>query len=98
MVTTQCNDPMLNIKVKNSQIYQVPQTPLSIIAQNNEGSSKMENLNHLAYRDLELEAMVEGVSEISDLNRAVSEILKNRKSDPDDIMSKKRRQRLTYEQ
>ena len=97
MVPNNCNDPMMNIMVKSSQICQVPQTPVSIIAQNNEGSSKMENLNHLAYQNMDLEAEVEGVSEISDLNRAVSEILKNRKSDPDDVMSKKRRQRLTYE-
>ena len=69
-----------------------------MIAQNNENSSKVENLNGPAYRDLELEAEVDGISEYSDLNRAVSEILKNRKSDPDDAMSKKRRQRLTYEQ
>ena len=58
----------------------------------------MNPLNTEAYRAMDLEAEVEGVSEISDLNRAVSEILKNRKSDPDDLMSKKRRQRLTYEQ
>ena len=69
-----------------------------MIAQNNENSPKVENLNGPAYRDLELEAEVDGISEYSDLNRAVSEILKNRKSDPDDAMSKKRRQRLTYEQ
>ena len=37
------------------------------------------------------------LTEYSDLNQAVSAILKCRKSDPNDILSKKHRQRLTYE-
>ena len=38
------------------------------------------------------------LTEYSDLNQAVSAILRCRKSDPNDGISKKHRQRLTYEQ
>ena len=64
----------------------------------NECSSKAPNLNNHAFLAMVDEADVDALSEYSNLNRAVSEILKNRKSDPNDIMSKKRRQRLTNEQ
>ena len=44
------------------------------------------------------EADCDAISIDSNLNRAVSAILKNRKSEFDDSSFKKRRQRLTYEQ
>ena len=72
--------------------------PITEARLDNEGSSKAPNLNNHAFLDMVDEADVDALSEYSNLNRAVSEILKNRKSDPNDIMSKKRRQRLTNEQ
>ena len=64
-----------------------------------EGSSHAPNLNNEAFKAIQEEAECEYdcINESSDLNRVVSEILKNRKCDPNDAMSKKRRQRLTYE-
>ena len=38
------------------------------------------------------------LTEYSDLNQAVSALLKCRKNDPNDAITKKHRQRLTYEQ
>ena len=57
------------------------------------------NLDNTAFKAIQEEAECDqdAINESSDLNRVVSEILKNRKCDPDDAMSKKRRQRLTYE-
>ena len=61
-------------------------------------SSHSPDLNNKEYKAIQEEAECELTAEyFSDLNRAVSEILKNRQSDPNDIMSKKHRQRLTYE-
>ena len=44
------------------------------------------------------EAEVDGLSEYSNLNQAVSDILKNRRCEIGDEFSKRRRQRLTNEQ
>ena len=61
--------------------------------------SQAPDLNNDHYKAIQDEAECDLTTEcFSDLNRAVSEILKNRQSDPNDIMSKKHRQRLTYEQ
>ena len=65
--------------------------PIMVSCLDNEGSSKAANLKNHAFRDMVDEADVDALSEYSNLNRAVSEILKNRKCDPDDAMSKKRR-------
>ena len=72
---------------------------ITITGIDNEGSSLVANLNNDAFKAIQEEAECEYdvINESSDLNRVVSEILKNRKCDPDDAMSKKRRQRLTYE-
>ena len=67
-------------------------------AQDNEDSSKSINLNNQQFRDIEEEALCDGWSEPSNMNRLVSDILKTRKIDPSDIASKKRRQRLSFEQ
>ena len=56
----------------------------------------MDNTAFKAIQE-EAECDQDAINESSDLNRVVSEILKNRKCDPDDAMSKKRRQRLTYD-
>lgn len=71
-----------------------------ITSVNHEESSHAANLDNTAFKAIQEEAECEYdvINESSDLNRVVSEILKNRKCDPDDAMSKKRRQRLTYEQ
>lgn len=66
--------------------------------ENNEESSKSVNLNNQQFRDIEEEALCDGWSEPSNMNRLVSDILKTRKIDPSDIASKKRRQRLSFEQ
>ena len=67
--------------------------------EDNEVSSCAPNLNNDAFKAIQEEAECDYdvINDDSDLNRVVSEILKNRKCDPDDAMSKKRRQRLTYE-
>ena len=57
----------------------------------NEGSSKLENLNNSGFLAIDEEAEYSGLSKYSDMNRVVSSILKNKKSDLDDGMSKKRR-------
>ena len=64
-----------------------------------QSEERTPNLDNTAFKAIEEEAVVvqDAINECSDLNRVVSEILKNRKCDPDDAMSKKRRQRLTYE-
>ena len=64
-----------------------------------QSEERTPNLDNTAFKAIEEEAEVvqDAINESSDLNRVVSEILKNRKCDPDDAMSKKRRQRLTYE-
>lgn len=64
-----------------------------MVAENdNDQSSKVVNLKDAAFKAIDDEAECEGASyEFSDMNRVVSEILKNRKSDPDDLLSKKRR-------
>jgi len=65
---------------------------------NEDGSSQPENLRNNSFLDLDVEAECSGFSKYSNMNRVVSSILRNRKSDADDRMSKKRRQRLTNEQ
>ena len=62
-----------------------------------EGTSEPANLNDERYKEIEDEADCDAISINSNLNRAVSEILKNRKSEFDDSSFKKRRQRLTQE-
>ena len=63
-----------------------------------EGSSQPENLRNSSFLDLDVEADCSGFSKYSNMNRVVSSILRNRKNDADDGLSKKRRQRLTNEQ
>ena len=79
---------------------QVQEAPITVTCIDNEGSSKAPNLDNPFFKAImdEAECDEDQQNESSDLNRVVSEILKNRKCDPDDAMSKKRRQRLTYEQ
>ena len=61
-------------------------------------SSQAPDLDNDEYKAIQDEAECDLTTEcFSDLNRAVSEILRNRQSDPNDAMSKKHRQRLTYE-
>ena len=50
------------------------------------------------FKAIEEEDDFDTLTEYSDLNEAVSAILKCRKFDSNDFMSKKHRQRLTYEQ
>lgn len=78
----------------------VKEAPITITCLDNEGSLRVANLDNTAFKEIQEEAECDqdAINESSDLNRVVSEILKNRKCDPDDAMSKKRRQRLTYEQ
>ena len=66
----------------------------------NEGSSRPFNLRNPWFAAIEEEADVEGNSDLeqSDLNRVVSDILKNRKNELGDDIHKKRRQRLSHEQ
>lgn len=80
---------LINQTESNSQIA---------AAHDNEESSKSINLNNQQFRDIEEEALCDGWSEPSNMNRLVSDILKTRKIDPSDIASKKRRQRLSFEQ
>ena len=63
-----------------------------------EGTSEPADLNDERYKEIEDEADCDAISINSNLNRAVSEILKNRQDEFDDSSFKKRRQRLTQEQ
>ena len=62
-----------------------------------EDSSKSINLDNQQFRDIEEEALCDGWSEPSNMNRLVSDILKTRKIDPSDQAFKQRRQRLSFE-
>jgi hypothetical protein len=90
-----------NIRVQDMQ-QEMRVTPLSvpitITMVDNDNSSRANNLSHASFKAIQEEAECSASSIGSNMNRVVSEILKNRKSDPDDAMSKKRRQRLTYDQ
>ena len=62
-------------------------------------SSVPENLNNSQYEDIDEEAECSVFSKYSDMNRVVSSILRTKQNDDEEHgQSRKRRQRLTFEQ
>ena len=87
----ECVDSIAKIAVQNA--------PITMMSYHGEVSmSKSVDLDNPEYIALSEEANYDGYTEYSNMNRLVSQILRNKKFDSNDAFSRKRRQRLTRDQ